>query len=264
MLIIRRTLGSTAGKVLALPAMLVTIVLAAAVAFTVDDQVRGGGPCGSAIYDKSATVFGAITICGTSDVAQDKVAHAAAVAAQWLDNDQDGVADEPRLIEELKSTDPIVMMTPSGISVWPGIRTIFARRGIQSTQDLGAQETNPDGDRRDASQEEIHHLIVNAGWQRLFPQTFSETQSDQSTLFTAWQTAESEGLYSYDDPTCDNSCKVTEFVYLATAAYLGSDADLENEELRIPNQTRLREQAPTVVEIFESSDWDGVRPGRHA
>ena len=243
---------STVGKIIAAPFVLLLLVL---VAVSLDDLVRGGGPCASAIYDKSAVVFDAVVICGTSGVSQDKLDHASAVAAQWLDNDQDGVVDEPRLLAQLEMTEPAVLMTENGIGVWSGIRTLIAKRGIAGTQDLGAQETNPNGGRRDAAPEEIHHVIMNNGWQRLLPDTFSEVDADNSVLRQAWQQAETEELYSYDDPTCDSTCKVTEFVYLATAAYLGSDADLQTDELRIQDQQQLRESAPTVVEIFESSDY---------
>ena len=243
---------SMVAKIIAAPFLLLLLAL---VAISADDLVRGGGACGSAIYDKSAVVFDAVTICGTSGVAQDKVDHAAAVAAQWLDNDQDGVVDEPRLLAQLEMTEPTVLMTENGIGAWSGIRTLIAKRGIAGTQDLGAQETDPEGGRRDAAPEEIHHVIMNNGWQRLLPDTFSELDADNSVLRQAWAQAEAEGLYAYDDPTCDSSCKVTEFVYLASAAYLGSDADLQTDELRIPDQQQLRELAPTVVEIFESSDY---------
>ena len=243
---------STVSKIIASPFLLILLVL---IAISVDDLVRGGGPCQSAIYDKSAVVFDTVVICGTGGVTQDKLDHAAAVAAQWLDNDQDGVVDEPRLLAQFDSTKPTVLMTENGIGAWSGIRTLIARRGISGTQDLGAQETNPRGGGRDAAPEEIHHVIMNTGWQRLWAETFSELEADNSILRQAWQRAESEQLYSYDDPTCDSTCKVTEFVYLATAAYLGSDIDLQTDELRIPNQSRLRELAPEVVEIFESADY---------
>ena len=87
-------------------------------------------------------------------------------------------------------------------------------------------------------------MLMNTGWQRLWPDTFSELEADNSTLRQAWQRAETEQLYSYDDTTCDSTCKVTEFVYLATAAYLGSDVDLQTDELRISDQAQLRELAP--------------------
>ena len=243
---------STLAKVIAAPFVLILLVL---VVVSVDDLVRGGGACASAIYDKSAVVFDAVTICGTSGVSQDKIDHAAGVAAQWLDNDQDGVVDAPRLLAQLETAEPTILMTENGIGAWSGIRTVIAKRGIAGSQDLGAQETNPADGGRDAAPEEIHHVIMNNGWQRLLPDTFSELDADNSVLRQAWAQAEAGSLYSYDDPTCDSTCKVTEFVYLATAAYLGSDADLQSDELRIPDQQQLRELAPTVVEIFESTDY---------
>jgi len=251
----RHLLSSAGAKILALPALLLAVLVLGVVAIVIDDQVRGSGSCKSAIYDKSAVVFNAVTICGTSGVSTAKLDHAAAVAAQWLDNDQDGTVDEPRLLEQLQASDPVVLMTENGISLWPGIRTLIARRGLTGTQDLGAQETDPADGGRDAGPEEIHHLLMNAGWQRLWPDVFSEREADQSVLYRAWQSAEADQLYAYDDPTCDSSCKVTEFVYLATAAYLGSSADLQTDELRIPDAAGLRELAPTVVEIFESGDY---------
>ena len=252
---LRSALGTTTGKILALPALILTSLIATVAVVSADDLIRGGGDCKSAIYDKSAVVFDAVVVCGTPGVAQDDLDYAAAVAAQWLDNDQDGSADEPRLLEQLRSTRPAVLMTENGISIWSGIRTVIAWRGIAGTQDLGAQETNPSDGGRDAAPEEIHHLIMTAGWQKVWPERFGDVSSGGSTLSQAWETAEAEQLYSYDDTTCNSDCKVVEFVYLATAAYLGSDADLANDELRIPNQDRLRESARTVVELFESSDY---------
>lgn len=251
---LRKTLSRPIGKILAIPALVVILLVVALVGITVDDLARGGD-CKSAIYDKSAKVFDAVVICGTSDVPQEKVDYAAAVAAQWLDNDQDGVADEPRLLEELQATNPVVMMTPSGLSAWPAVRTLIAHRGIAGLQDLGAQETNPGDDRRDAAPEEIHHLIMTAGWQQVWPELFGDVSSGGSTLSQAWTQAEADQVYSYDDTTCDNDCKVVEFVYLASAAYLGSDVDLGTDELRLANRDELATSLPSVIELFESSEY---------
>ncbi|MGB1253967.1 MAG: hypothetical protein ACPG8W_25385 [Candidatus Promineifilaceae bacterium] len=59
----------------------------------------------------------------------------------------------------------------------------------------------------------------------------------------------------YKDPTCDDSCKVIEFVYLATAAYLGLEADLESDEIRLKTQATLAETIPSVVGLFESAEY---------
>ena len=124
--------------------------------------------------------------------------------------------------------------------------------GERVGQDLAADETNPPQGRRDASQEEIHHLILNAGWKHLFPDVFSDEPRTASDLFRQWEIAEQKGFYSYWDPTCDSSCKVTEFFYLATAAYLGSQADLYNDEMRIKTRSELRLKLPGTTEIIES------------
>ncbi len=206
-------------------------------------------------YDKSAVVFDVVTLCATSDVSQEKLTHAANVTAEWLDNDEDGVADEPRLLEALKKNNPIMDMSSGGF---------FSGGNFPDdarTQGLFADETKPEGDRRDASQEEIHHLIMNAGWQSLFPAIFSEQKSDNSTLYQAWKFADDNGHYTYNDPTCNDSCKVTEFVYLATAAYLGSPKDLESDEMRLKTRDALRQTIPSVIEIFESVDY--VYPTDH-
>ena len=240
-------------RLLALPALLVALVGGGLTAIVIDDAIRGGGPCGSAVFPKSAVVFDALTICASGDVDDAKVVHAAAVSAQWLDNDGDGTVDDPGLHATLVGSRPVVLMTAEELSFWPGIRALVALRG-RPFQDLGARETAPRSG-RDASQEEIHHIIVNAGWQRYRPDVFSEEADDDSLLYRAWQAAWDSGLHFYDDPTCDDSCQVTEFVYLATAAYLGSDVDLQTDELRAYSRDDLQRLSPATVAILESAAY---------
>lgn len=225
-------------------------------------QANPASACQSAVFDKSALVFDTLLICGTSGVPADKLTHAANVAAEWLDNDEDGQVDEPRLLETMQANNPVVIMSANGISMAAMPRIMAALNGYQS-QDLSAAETNPAGDRRDASQEEIHHIIMNAGWQKLFPAVFSEQKSDNSTLYQAWKFADDNGHYVYNDPTCDDSCKVTEFVYLATAAYMenGAEADLASDEMRLKTRAALSETIPAVTQIFESPEY--VYPTNH-
>ncbi len=223
-------------------------------------QAHPAPACQSAIFDKSGLVFDTFLICGTNGVSTDKLTHAANVAAAWLDNNEDGQVDEPRVLESFKATKPVLLMSGNGFddSAMDDLMSAIADyRG----QDLSAAETKPGGGERDASQEEIHHLIINAGWQNLFPAVFSETASDNSTLYQAWKFANDNAHYAYDDPTCDDSCKVTEFVYLATAAYLGSDADLQADEMRLKTRCALAQTIPAVIDIFESRDY--VYPTNH-
>lgn len=223
-------------------------------------QANPAPACQATAFDKSALVFDTVLLCGTSGVSAEKLTHAANVTAAWLDNDRDGQVDEPRLLDTLNANKPVLVMSGNGIApaAMPRIMSALSDYRIQ---DLGAAETNPANGERDASQEEIHHLLMNAGWQPLFPALFSEAASDNSTLYQAWKFANDNAHYAYDDPTCDDSCKVTEFVYLATAAYLGSAADLESDEMRLKTRAALSETIPAVVQLFESSDY--VYPTNH-
>lgn len=223
--------------------------------------------CPAAFFTHKATVFEAVTLCATKQVSSYKLAYAANVTAQWLDNDQNGVIDEPALLAHLRLNQAVVVMSKSGFS-----EEAFETMDIEGRvgQDLYADETDPTY-RRDASQEEIHHLIVNAGWQSLYPKLFSDQKRMNSALFQQWKIADEQGYYQYDDPTCDSACKTVEFFYLSTASYLGSKADLFSDELRLKTREELTEKLPGVVALIESQRYhypiyrwpDGQYPHQH-
>lgn len=208
--------------------------------------------CPGAVFAHEAMVFDAIAICATRDVSQTKLAHAANVAAEWLDNDGDGQADEPRVIAAMKTTRPFVVMTPNGPSA-ALMAALSPAFGSRVGQDLHASETSPGGEQRDASQEEILHAIQNGGWAVAFPDVWGDQPG--STLYQEWQKAEGAGHYAYDDPTCDSACKVTEYTYVAAAAYHGSAPDLVSNEIRLHTRDALRQGLPGTAAVFESADY---------
>lgn len=209
--------------------------------------------CPGNFFVKKAEVFDSITVCATALVSDSKLVHAANVAAQWLDNNEDGKVDEPNIISFLKESNATLLMSKKGFSdsVFQELEPYF---DTMVGQDLSSEETNPT-DRRDASQEEIHHLIVNAGWQKYQPRVFSDEKSTRSTIYQQWSLAEDNKFYHYDDPTCDDACKTVEFLYLSTAAYLNAQTDLESDEMRIKSRTDLRRQLPDLVRVFESNEY---------
>ncbi|SMX37119.1 hypothetical protein [Octadecabacter ascidiaceicola] len=209
--------------------------------------------CPGTSFAKEAMVFNVVAICATSGVPDEKLAHAANVTAEWLDNDGDGIADEPRLIEALETSQPFLVMTKNAITD-AVIESLMPALETRVGQDLFAGETNPSLGRRDASQEEIHHLIMNAGWKVAFPDLFNPEPG--SRMFAEWEKAEAEGHYFYDDPTCNANCKSVEFFYLATAAYLGSDADLSSDEMRLKDRAALTAALPGTVALMENSAYN--------
>ena len=206
--------------------------------------------CPADFFVASARVFDAVQICATSLVPAEKLAHAAAVTAEWLDNDGDGAIDEPRILDALRANKATLSMSREQMPIGPMIAVTSDDTRIM--QDLWAVETDPEGGRRDASQEEINHLLLNAGWSVIDPGLFG-TQPG-SAVREQWEIAEREGYYSYDDPTCDATCKVTEFFYLATAAYFGASSDLESDEMRLKNREELAANLPGTTALITSAN----------
>jgi hypothetical protein len=246
---------------------IVTIVILsfAAVALMLEPEYKTQGNnvanCPSTIFTKSAVIFDALLICATQEVPDAKLQHAANVAAEWLDNDGDGGIDEPRVIGAMQDSKALVIMSFDGFSTLAGLKLLPAViAGGYAVQDLYAQETNTPG-RRDASQEEVHHIIYNAGWEVAFPSVFSDQEEVSSKLYRIWKYSDDNGHYYYGDPTCDDSCKTGEFFYLATAAYLGSKADLFSDEMRLQDKEAMQAVIPEIMEIIESTDY--VYPTHH-
>ena len=243
----------------------VVILSFAAVALMLEPEYKTQGNnvanCPGTMFTKSAVVFDALLICATKEVPDAKLQHAANVAAEWLDNDGDSVIDEPRVVNAMRDSKALVIMSFDGFSTLARLRLLPAAiAGGYAVQDLYAEETNTPG-RRDASQEEVHHIIYNAGWEVAFPTVFSDQRAVGSDLYRIWKFSDDNGHYYYGDPTCDDSCKTGEFFYLATAAYLGSKADLFSDEMRLQDREAMRAVIPEIFEIFESTEF--VYPTDH-
>ena len=237
----------------------ITVITLITVESVLDEEYKNTNnaqtSCPTEIFTKSAMVFDSLQICATRLVPDAKLKYAANVAAEWLDNDGDGNADEPRIVNSLKESRSLVVMSLDGFSSLAFLKIAAASIiGGYTIQDLSAEETN-NPTRRDASQEEIHHIIVVGGWIKALPKIFSDQKSDGSDLYNIWRFADDNGHYSYGDPTCDDSCKTVEFFYLATAAYLGSMADLFSDEMRLKDRLAMKQNIPDIMHIFESSDY---------
>ena len=50
---------------------------------------------------------------GTSEVPEDKLLHAASVMAEYLDNNEDGVVDDPPVIEAMQENNALLVMFPT-------------------------------------------------------------------------------------------------------------------------------------------------------
>jgi hypothetical protein len=144
-------------------------------------------------FEKHVEVFGVLVVA-TADTSDAKVLHAGKVLAQYLDNDEDGKPDNPKVAANLRSRGAFLAMTARERDFrrlrldWRKLE----RAGFELGQDLYGEETIPDGPphkrkrgRFDASLEEVLHLVSH-GYEESTPRCFvSELAASSQTPWTS-------------------------------------------------------------------------------
>ena len=64
------------------------------------------------VFSKKVEVFG-IPVVGTSGVPSAKLLKTASVMAEYLDNDEDGIVDDPAVVEAIKDNNALLVMFPT-------------------------------------------------------------------------------------------------------------------------------------------------------
>lgn len=182
-------------------------------------------------FDRYIDVFG-VRLLAAPDVPDDKITHAATITAEYLDNDEDGIADDPPVVTALSEERAVILMFANADAMegsglfWQGwMNDVFA-------QDLAADETAPEGE-FDASYEEVLHLIQTAGWAQVYAEVGTEEGTELAEAMDIARGGHFESIpepypsaawYHYDDTTCDYECMATEYFYWAMTSLLGVQA----------------------------------------
>ena len=247
-------------------------------AFTISTTLPNDLQSASSVFSKYVDVFG-LRILATSGVSDAKVLHTANVLAEYLDNDENGVIDQPEALTSLLGSSQSKISTMvlfsseseqnSLDSSLASLETIMSR-----TQNLFAEEifeNGSQGENRDATLEEVLHLVTDKGWDEAFPDVWGEKKG--SSIANAMDTARggffetvpasypANAWYTYDDQTADYGTQITEYVYWATTTYLGgqnwSDRVHSNftNEWKPITQADLNSTDPAVVSLLTSSSY---------
>jgi len=221
--------------------------------------------------DRYVNVFG-VHIFASPTTAEDKLAHAAGVLAQYLDNDEDGVPDNTRVLSHLVSRNVFIIM-PGTEAEMEGLEMdLVEEAGYRCGQDLYGEEAKPDflvdgkinapdGSYYDGALEEILHPITQHGYANAYPEVFGEERG--SILAKCMDAARggyfehvpkdgpksgypAEAWYHYTDETCDYGCMVTEYIYWALTSILGTqDFPGRREALEVEWELNTRERVRT-------------------
>ena len=212
-------------------------------------------------FTKYINVLDCFDIYAESSVQDEKVLHAAAIAAELLDNDEDGVVDDPELFQQLHEQQALMpIFISESSSCMNSFEQNYNGDGVSAV--LFRSEIDPSqpghwGD--DASVEEILHTINHVGHVSLYPEVFniepnSSIMSDAMDIARGGQFLNipnqypEEAWYHYDDWTCDYECMAIEYIYWCIVSYMG-----------ILNDTQTcngiaNEWEPCTPELFEQTD----------
>lgn len=174
-----------------------------------------------------------LEIYGESQISEEKVLHAAAVAAELLDNNEDGIVDDPAVETALRNANA---MMPLFNSEWSsGQDNVFDYYDGCLGAALYRNEIDPAhpghwGD--DATVEEILHTINTCGQLEVYPDAFgieanSSLMSDAMDIARGGQFSTipnnypEEAWYHYDDYTCDYECMAIEYLYWCIVSDMG-------------------------------------------
>ena len=221
--------------------------------------------------DKYVNVFG-VHIFATPTTPADKLSHAAGVLAQYLDNNEDGIPDNTRVLSHLVSRNVFIIMPGTAAEMEQLEIELVEEAGYRFGQDLYGEETKPDflvngkinapdGGYYDGALEEILHPITQHGYANAYPEVFGEERG--STLAKCMDAARggyfeqvpkggpksgypAEAWYHYTDETCDYGCMITEYIYWALTSILGTqDFPGRSEALKVEWELNTKEQVRT-------------------
>ena len=221
--------------------------------------------------DKYVNVFG-VHIFASPTTSEDKLAHAAGVLAQYLDNNEDGTPDNTRVLSHLVSRNVFIIMPGTEAEMDRLEMGMVDEAGYRFGQDLYGEETKPDflvdgkinapdGSYYDGALEEILHPITQHGYANAYPEVFGEER--ESVLAKCMDAARggyfeqvpkggpksgypSEAWYHYTDETCDYGCMITEYIYWALTSILGTQDFLgRHEALKVEWELNTRERVRT-------------------
>ena len=234
------------------PSLLCSLLLAnAAMADLTIEPVPADAPQGfNQVFTKHVDVLG-LHVYASSSTANNKVLHAARTLAQWIDNDEDGIVDEPNVHATMVSLHAsMIMWQTENEFEQSGAEDIIPESVFESTvlQLLFGDETRPgypENQNFDASLEECLHLVTFGGYARTYPGVFGEFPGTQ--VADAMDANIAGGWFHYDDWTCEYDCLVTEYTYWALTSMLGA----QNYSWRIPEITQ--EWRPTIRQCGTSS-----------
>ena len=216
---------------------------------------------------KKVMVHG-VPIYATNTTGDDKLLHAAGVLAQFLDNDEDGEIDNPKVHQAMLDTGGTIVMTGTQDEAHE-----MDWRNAPRGQGLYDEETVIDAREQgvfDAALEEIWHMVTDNGYGVAYPDVFGTEPGTALTdamdiarggAFDGPPDEYPEGAwYTYDDETCDYGCMASEYIYWVYTSFIGAQdlpgrLDQIGHEWPLNTPEKVKEGEPVLYEILSDPEY---------
>jgi len=212
-------------------------------------------------FSKYIRVLDCFDVYAQSSIPDEKILHVASVAAELLDNNEDGIVDDSILKNRLSDREALMpIFTSDGNSCMNSFENNYNGNGVSAV--LFRNEIDPNnpghwGD--DATVEEVIHTINHVGHVSIYPSAFninpnSSEMSDAMDIarggqfLTVPNNYPEEAWYHYDDWTCDYGCMAIEYMYWSIVSHMGILNDTQTCN-GIDNEWEL-----CTPELFQNTD----------
>ena len=203
--------------------------------------------------------FQGLAVYGTDDVSDDAMLHVAQVLAQYLDNDEDGAADNGAVHEELwrHYASLVVFGKPDDADAFfdADLPADLAVQDLYADEIfLGSASFGP----FDATLEEVLHLVTTWGYARVYPDVLGEHAG--SLLADAMDEAIAAGHYDplVHEPDMPYAHQVSEFHYWVLTSILGAQVDRGDEigdEWSLHTPALVRDNAPGAYALLTDAAY---------
>jgi hypothetical protein len=177
-------------------------------------------------FPKHVEVLG-LHVYATAAASDDEVLHAANVLAEYLDNDEDGIPDNQKIVDAMIRTNATLVVGKNSQDLrahdrpWPNSQGVYTDEIFPLGQD----------DRYDGALEEVLHLITDYGWENAYPSVFGRwrgteiakaSEAARGGYFEEVPEKYPEGAWhTYYAESCDYGCHIAEYIHWALTSILG-------------------------------------------
>ena len=180
-------------------------------------------------FPKYIDVFG-IHVIATAASPDDKMLHAANVLAEYLDNDEDSVPDNQKIVDAMIKANATQVVAKNQEDLRAIDRKFFPSRNWQNVWTDNIRPNGVNG-LYDEALEEVLHLITDYGWGGAYPSVFGRvpgteiaraSEAARGGYFEEVPEKYPDGAWhTYYDETCHYECQISEYIHWGLTSILG-------------------------------------------